>query len=402
MKHTGFITPAVWLIVPMIRKFFCASVQSEALDELGVDPQRSATWWQVNEEQYLRRRPLFKKNLYTVAAVAGALAVNLAMTQSAVSDEIRWGTSRVGSTGHRAGVALTQILSKAMPKHNFTVQATPGAILTVKGHATGQFEGYYGSDIGFYELANDIERFKGFKSKIKNEVVQSFWAFTIEMGVGVHARDKDKIKKWSDLSGKRVFTGPRPWDTRAHLERAFKTLGIKHEYMEVSVKTAGSLLESGRFVGIGVYTNAEVTTAPWITEASLQTNWAALPLSADERAKLKAAGFAVKDIPIKAFGKKESYAETATLLPFHYGLHVGLQISEDDVYEMLKLIEKNKTELAQADKAFKQVADDMLAMQVNGITSSIDFVRVHPGLAKYMKEKGAWKAKWDGRIASKS
>lgn len=342
-----------------------------------------------------------KRSLTTLSVVAAVAAGSIGYSQSAFSDEIRWGTSRVGSTGHRAVVALTQFLSKRMDKHNFTVQPTPGAILTVKAHATGQMEGYYGSDIAFYELANDIERFKGFKSKVKNEIVQSMWTFTIEMGVGVHARDKDKIKSWSDLSGKRVFTGPRPWDTRAHLERAFKTLGIKHEYMEVSVKTAGSLLESGRFVGFGVYTNAEVTTAPWITEASLQTDWAALGLSEEEQAKLKKAGFAVKNIPTKAFGKKQNYANEVTLLPFYYGLHLGMGVSEGDVYQILKLVEADVAELAQADKAFKQLADDMVGMQVRGITSAIEFVRVHPGLAKYMKEKGAWKSEWDSRIATK-
>jgi TRAP transporter TAXI family solute receptor len=338
--------------------------------------------------------------LSTLCLAASVAASTVGFSQTAFSDEIRWGTSRVGSTGHRAVVALTQFLSKRMDKHNFTVQPTPGAILTVKGHAAGDLEGYYGSDIAFYELANDIERFKGFKSRIKNEIVQSMWTFTIEMGVGIHARDRDKIKSWKDLAGKRFFTGPRPWDTRAHLERALKALGIDREYMEVSVKTAGSLLESGRFDAFGVYTNAEVTTAPWITEASLQTDWAALGLSEDEQAKLKAAGFAVKEIPTAAFGKKKTYAEKVTLLPFYYGLHLGLGVSEDDVYQILKLVEADAAELAQSDKAFKQIADDMVGMQVRGITSAVDFVRIHPGLAKYMKEKGAWNSEWDGRIAN--
>jgi hypothetical protein len=29
----------------------------------------------------------------------------------------------------------------------------------------------------------------------------------------------------------------------------------------------------------------------------------------------------------------------------------------------------------------------------------VDLVEIHPGLAKYMKEKGAWDPKWDSRIA---
>ena len=186
------------------------------------------------------------------------------LTVDAQAKEIRWGTSRVGSTGNRAVTNLVQVLNKAVPDYNFTVQPTPGAIVTVKGYAIGEFEGYYGSDVAFYELANGINRFEGFREKMEREPVQSFWTFTIEMGVGIHARDVGKVTKWGDLDGMRVFTGPRPWDTRAQLERAFKVLGINHEYLEVSVKTAGSLLEQGRYVALGVYTNAEASTSPWI------------------------------------------------------------------------------------------------------------------------------------------
>lgn len=313
--------------------------------------------------------------------------------------QIRWGTSRVGSSGHRAVTNLTQFLNKRIKGYNFTVQPTPGAIVTVKGYATGQFEGYYGSDIAFYELANNINRFKGFKAQMKRTPVQSFWTFTVEMGVGIHARDRNKIKKWSDLSGKRVFTGPRPWDTRAQLERAFTALGIKHEYMEVSIKTAGSLLESGRFAAFGVYTNAESTTAPWITEASLQTDWAALNPSADEVAKLKKAGFRVVEIDSKVFGKKDRYVKKVTMLPFYYGIHLGLEVPENDMYNILKAVESGAAELAKADKSFKQVAADMAGMQRKGVESAVNLVPIHPGLAKYMREKGVWDKKWDARVA---
>jgi hypothetical protein len=313
--------------------------------------------------------------------------------------ELRWGTSAVGSSGHKALTNLTEMLKKEMTDYNFTVQPTPGAIISVKGYATGQFEGYYGADVAFYELANNISRFKGFKEKMKRAPVQSFWAFTVESGLAIHSRDRDKIKKWSDLDGKRTFTGPRPWDTRAQIERALAALKINHEYMEVSKDTAGSLLEGGRFVGMGVYTNAEAATAPWLIQAAMQTNWTVLNPSAEEEAKLVEAGFTVVEVPTKVFGKADPYSEKIKVLPFYYGLHVGMEIPADDVYRMLIAIEKHAGELAKADKAFKQIAADMPGMQVKGVKSSVNLVEIHPGLARYMKEKGVWDAKWDSRVA---
>ena len=108
--------------------------------------------------------------------------------------DIRWATSAVGSAGHKALVALADVLNREMPKYRITVLPTPGAIVSVKGYATGQFDGYYGADIAFYQLAHDNGRFKGFKASMKRQPVQSFWTYTTEMGIGVRADELKTIK----------------------------------------------------------------------------------------------------------------------------------------------------------------------------------------------------------------
>jgi uncharacterized protein len=339
-----------------------------------------------------------------LARAVALLALSL-MTWSAPGwsqvKEIPWGTSAVGSSGHKALVVLADVLNREMKDYRITVQPTPGAIISVKGYATGQFEGFYGADIAFYELAHDTNRFKGFKSSMKRQPIQSFWAFTVEVGTGVHARNKDKIKRWADLTGKPIFTGPLPWDVRAHLERAYGVLGVKHQYRQVDLSATGSLLQSGGIDGFIIYTNGEATTAPWITEASLATDWVALNPSPDEAAALRKAGFAITEVNGSVFRKEDVGVNKVTLLPFYYGFHVGLELPEQDVYRMLTIIEKNVAQLAKADPGFSQLAKDMPGMQRKGVESSVNLVPVHPGLARYMREKGVWDAKWDSRIAKK-
>jgi TRAP-type uncharacterized transport system substrate-binding protein len=330
---------------------------------------------------------------------AGLMAACAAPAWSQVK-EIPWGTSSVGSAGHKALVILADILNREMPKYRVTVQPTPGAIVTVKGYATGQFEGHYGSDIAFYELANDIKRFKGFKPSIKRQPLQSMWVFTTDMGMAVHARDKGKYKGWNDLAGKALFTGNPPWDTRAQLERAFEALGIKYQYRQVDLSAAGSLLESGRIEGFGLYSNGESGVPPWITEASLATDWAALNPSAAEIAALRKAGFSVIELKPDVF-KRDVHADKVVLLPFYYGFHVGLEVPEDDMYQMLMVVEKHLPALLKADASFAQIAKDMPGFQRRGVAAAADLVPIHPGLAKYMREKGVWDAKWDARIAKK-
>jgi len=312
--------------------------------------------------------------------------------------DIRWATSAVGSAGHKALVTLADVLNREMPKYRISVLPTPGAIVTVKGYATGQFDGYYGADIAFYQLAHDSKRFKGFKASMKRQPVQSFWTYTTEMGIGVRANELGKIKNWHDLEGKILFLGNPPWDTRAQLERAFEALGVKYEYRQVDLSAAGSVLERGGIDGICIYTTGEAAVPPWVQEAGLATDWGVVNPSASEIATLKQAGFAIFEQKAEAF-HRDIHAGKAVLLPFYYGFHVGMEIPADDVYQMLKIIEKHVGELAKADKSFAQIAKDMPGFQRQGVKAAADLVPIHPGLAKYMREKGVWDPKWDSRVA---
>ena len=337
------------------------------------------------------------KKIFILLIAVGFLFGAVANGWSQARD-FKWATSAAGSSGHRALVNLAAVLNKEMPNYKIAALPTPGAIVSVKGYATGQFDGYYGADIAFYELANDVNRFKGFKAHIKRYPVQSFWTYSVEVGVGILAKDKGKYKQWRDLSGQPIFTGPLPWDVRAHLERALKALGMNFVYREMDLSSVGSQLEAGNIKAFNAYTNAGVTTAPWIIEISVGTDWAILNPNQEEIGLLRRAEFRVAEVKPDAF-KKDIHAEKALLLPFYYGFHVGLEVPEQDVYKMLTIIEKNAAELAKVDSAYMQIKTDMPGFQRQGVEAALNFVPIHPGLAKYMRERGVWDSKWDSRIA---
>jgi TRAP-type uncharacterized transport system substrate-binding protein len=233
---------------------------------------------------------------------------------------------------------------------------------------------------------------------MKRQPIQSFWTFTTDVSFAIHSRNKDKIKKWGDLSGKRVFTGPLPFDTRAQTERALNALGVKFSYVQIDLATVGSQLESGAVDAISIYTGSESSPPPWLAEASLAADWAALNPSPDEVAKLKQAGLAAVDVSPKAFNR-DVHADKVVEFPFYYSFNVGLEVPEADVYQMLTIIEKNAADLAKVDPTFAQIAKDMKGFQRRGVLSSIDLVPIHPGLAKWMREKGVWDSKWDSKVA---
>jgi len=312
--------------------------------------------------------------------------------------DLSWGTSAVGTSGHRALVNLSAVLNREMKAYRVAVLPTPGAIATVKGYATGQFDGYYGSDIAFHELATNTNRFKGFQSQVKRQPVQSFWAFTLEVGLAIKAAERDKYRQWRDLTGERVFTGPLPFDTRATTERAMAAAGVKHNFVEIDLNVAGSVLERGDVKAITAYTAGHKTLPPWLVEAQLGTDLAILNPSPAEREMIRKAGMQIVEITPKVF-RGDVHVEKLQFVPFYYGFHVGLEVPESDVHRMLMVIEKYVDELSKGDPAFSQIKAGMAEFQRSGVESAVADVPIHPGLARYMKERGVWDSKWDKRIA---
>jgi TRAP transporter TAXI family solute receptor len=334
-------------------------------------------------------------------AVSTIASIGLPSTTAwSAPKDIKWGTGPVGSSGHKALVALADVLNKAMPEIRINVLPYPGAVGTVKAFATGDIDGYYGSDVALKEFASDSGRFKGFKSRIKRQPVQSLWCYTLDVGLAINASDRGTIKSWTDLSGKEVYTGPLPFDTRLHLENALKALGVKHIYKQVDLSTAGSQLNSGSIKGMIIYAAGGQTPPPWIAEASLSVDWAALNPTAKELAALKSKGFATEEVDPANFHKKEVYTKRVTLLPFYWGFDLGMNVSADEMYKMLTIVEKHADELAKLDPSFKQIGGGkMAAFQKQALDSTADLVQIHPGLAKFLKERGQWDSKWDTRVA---
>lgn len=317
--------------------------------------------------------------------------------------DIKWGTGPVGSTGHKALVVLADLLNKEMPELRISVLPYPGAVGTIKGVATGELDGYYGSDVALKEFAADAERFKDFKAQVKIQPVQSFWCYTLDVGFAINASDADTIKKWGDLSGKNVFTGPLPFDTRKHIENALHALGVKHIYKQVDLRTAGSQLASGAIKAMIIYAAGGETPAPWISEASLSVDWEALNPSADELAQLKSKKFATEQVPKENFHRKNAKVQSITLLPFYWGFDLGMSVSEDEMYKMLKVIEEHADELGKLDPSYKQITGGkMAAFQKAALETTAELVPIHPGLAKYLKEKKMWNSAWDARVAKKA
>ncbi len=331
--------------------------------------------------------------------IAIAIILILAIVGAAVAyvtvphkKTFKWGTSKVGSAGYRALNALSQLLNKYITDYEFVVIPYPGAVASVKAFAKGEVDGCYGSDIALHELYAGTGRFKGFKPK--RYPVQTFWAYPLEVGIAIRADLANQIKCWRDLNGKKIFTLPLLWDVGAILRKALDALGIKYEHQEMDINTVAQALKNGEIVATGIYTVAARTLAPWEQQMLLQVNLKILNPCPDEIKELERKGFVIAEVPTQGIFNKDVGAKTFVGVRFFYGFHTGTQYSADFVYKMLKVIEQHLDELIAVDPSFHLLRDMGFAdFQALAVGANAD-IPVHPGLAKFLQEKGLWNPEW--------
>jgi TRAP transporter TAXI family solute receptor len=318
---------------------------------------------------------------------------------------LRWGTASVGSAGYAALALIADVISRYMPELEITVMPTAGAVASIKSYANGELDGCYASTPSFTELYTGTGRFTGFTAR--RMPVQTFWAYPLEITIAIHQKNLGKFRCWSDLRGQRVFTGPSGWDVGVALRAALAALNITYEHVELDWKMVADALNRDTIVATIIYTTAVYGLPDWAREVELSVPLAILnPCPGElEVLKAKAPQLGIFEVVENYVSPREVFSTDVKLtsgdrisgVRFYYGFHVGTEVPEDVVYRMLKVLEEHAKELANLNPMFRLLAEDFVGIQVRGIESN-PLVPIHPGLARFLKEKGVWRSEW--KVAS--
>ena len=152
-----------------------------------------------------------------MAAIAVASLLGSASTAAwSEPKDIRWGTGPVGSSGHKALVVLANLLNKEMPDYRISVLPLPGAVMTVKGYATGEYRGLSTAPTSRSRNSPTIPAAsKASRRTMKRAPVQSFWCLHARCRPRDQGQQQATRSRSGPIStGKKVYTGPLPFDTR--------------------------------------------------------------------------------------------------------------------------------------------------------------------------------------------
>ena len=311
------------------------------------------------------------------AALAAALA---ASSTPGVAQQkfVTIGTGGVTGVYYAVGGAICRLLNKDRAKHGIrcSVESTGGSAFNINTIQAGELDfGMAQSDVAFNATKGEGQ----YKSKAFGDM-RSVYSVHPEPFT-VLARKEANIGKFEDFKGKRFNVGNPGSGTRASMEQYLAAIGWKlgdfSLASELRADEHGPALcdnkIDGFFYAVG-HPSANIQDPTTTCSAQL------VPLTGAAVDKLVAENpyFAKATIPGGMYANNpkgtDTYGVLATLV-------TSAKVPDASVYELVKATFENFDEFKKLHPAFANL--DPAKMVKDGLSAPL-----HPGAAKYYKEKG--------------
>jgi uncharacterized protein len=337
-----------------------------------------------------------KAKLGLVIGLVLVLVFAFAFPGSAIAQKKmwRWGTADPASFGYRVSSFMADFLRRGMPEYDVTVYPFVSTTANIKSFLLGELESVYSAEPGLRDLYSFKGAYKNIESKVVKMPVQSFWCYTIETHIMTLPERAGKFRTWEDLDGAKVFMSSAGYMAHISIFKAMRDIcGLNITHIEVDTTKMADALTAGTVDAVATRTTSRVTLPTGDKILDIATPLQAVNPSPEQIKKLAAAGVTVVEIDMKKAFSRDLGVDKLYGVPFYFGYHHGIDFPEEAVYRTLLVFEKSVGDLVKLDQAFAPLANDFAGFQVQAIRS-IPEVPVHPGLAKYLKEKGLWDPAW--------
>lgn len=314
-------------------------------------------------------------------------------TSQAAMDNIRLGSGKEGSAGYSCGVALAATIKKNVKGVSMEAVPTPGSTASVKIFARGGLDMAYCSTWTLRDAYNNRGPFA--KSPIKRLPLQGWYYLTADWIPTTSAKSKD-INTYQDMAGKKFYpyaAGSGIYDVYRFV---FTKLGIwkQLEIRQIGAMESADAIKMGTVDVLGAYCLDKGQTAPsWMRNLDTRATIKILRPSKEQMDKItKINGITFGKLSNKWMQPKNRKLNSGDVYGWsiHYGFHPGDNMPTEVMYQIYKTwIEKAKQDLAPVNAILKFTANNMMELQVKGLLEAKD-IPVHPGVAKYLKEKGMW------------
>ncbi|CAM3742041.1 TAXI family TRAP transporter solute-binding subunit [Marinicrinis lubricantis] len=283
------------------------------------------------------------------------------------------GTGGTSGTYHPLGVAAAQIFSNKGDNITANAVSTDASVANINGIADGTYQiAFVQNDITYY-AANGTEMFDG----APVEKVAGFGVLYPEV-IQIITTEDSGIETLDDLKGKRVAVGQAASGAELNARQVLEAAGITYDDIEEAYLSFGDASQQlkdnnldAAFITAGTPTGA-------VQDLGASNEVKLIPIPDDIRAKLKETYPFYTDFTIP----KDTYdlAEDVDTVTVSAILVISKDLSEEEGYRLAQAFYDNTADLAAAHQKGELIT---LETAIEGMP-----IDLHPGVAKYFKEKG--------------
>ncbi|HUG23358.1 TAXI family TRAP transporter solute-binding subunit [Piscinibacter sp.] len=321
-------------------------------------------------------------SLHPLRLALGAAAIALAMPHgSALAQQkfITIGTGGVTGVYYAAGGAICRLMNKDRAKHGIrcSVESTGGSVFNINTIRAGEL------DFGVTQSDWQYHAVKGSKVFEKDGAFGDLRAvFSVHPEpFTVLARKEANVAKFEDLKGKRFNVGNPGSGTRASMEELLSALGWKLSDFSLAAELkadehGAALCDNkidGFFYGVG-HPSANIQDPTTTCGAKL------VPLTGPAVDKLVSGApyYAKVEVPGGLYAGNPNPTPTYGVLATFVS---SAKVPDAVVYELVKAVFENFDEFKKLHPAFANLDPKRMVKDGNSAP-------MHPGAAKYYKEKG--------------
>lgn len=311
-------------------------------------------------------------NRKLVAALAACATVAFA-SPALAKDKILIGSTSASSSQYGYFVALSQLINAKVPNVESSVVETGATVDNLRRMDRKQIDlGLVTTNVSYHAFVGE-QAFDG--KKVDNRLM--FVYSPAPQNVVVRA--DSNVKSLAELAGKRFNPGLKGSASEKTAESVFKLLGVAPDWVRGSTTDIVNSIKDNRVIGYvksGAGNKLDGSSLDIATFSPVRV----LGLSPEQKKLLadKMPDIAVVDIPAGAAEGIPAYST------WSFGLAVSVRpdFPEETAYQIAKAVFEDQTVQVGALSSLKGI--DIMKLTLEQGT-----IPLHPGVARYMKEKGA-------------
>jgi TRAP transporter TAXI family solute receptor len=309
-----------------------------------------------------------------LAAAAFAAALALPASAAQYVNILTGGTSGVY---YPLGVALSQVYGKALPDSKVSVQSTKASAenLNLIEAGRGELAFTLGDALSDAWKGNAEAGFKAPLKKLR--AVASIYPNYVQ----IVATADSGIRTLADLKGKRISVGAPKSGTELNARAVLKAAGLSYsDFSKVEYLAFGESVELMKNRQLDVTLQSAGLGVSSLRDLATSMKIVVVPIPADVVAKVGDPAYKPTMIPAKTY---EGQDRDVPAVAIGNVLVTNESVPEQTVYLMTKALFENLPALLAAHNAAKDIK---LEHATEGFA-----VPLHPGAARYYKEKGILK-----------